>query len=329
MKGANVFKKAQAKQAKLKLGLYGQQGSGKTFTAQLIAEGLAQIEGKRIAYVDTERGTDFYCQTIPERKVHPEAFDFDAVYTRSIMDALEAVQSIDSGVHGVVVVDSITHLWEAAKEAYTGKRMSNGGIPVQAWGGIKKPYKTLMTELLNGDYHVIICGREGVIMEEDEDGESKVVGKKMKSEGETPYEPHILGRMITRRDPDGSHIITTFFEKDRTGILQNRTIEFPNFETFRPILRYLGGGAQARFQTPEEAAEHDITAKINQEERENAERAAMFSNIKRAIVEARDLNGLKAAWDLTKGKKGKLGDLFEQLEQAKDTRKAELVQEVA
>lgn len=40
-----AFKKAEAKQARLKLGIYGGQGSGKTLTALLIAEGLAKLEG--------------------------------------------------------------------------------------------------------------------------------------------------------------------------------------------------------------------------------------------------------------------------------------------
>ena len=42
------FRKAKAEQAALKIGMYGPSGSGKTFTALPIAEGLAQITGKRI-----------------------------------------------------------------------------------------------------------------------------------------------------------------------------------------------------------------------------------------------------------------------------------------
>jgi hypothetical protein len=64
--------------------MYGAPGSGKTFSALLIAEGLAKLSGKRIAYVDTDRGTDFYCKAVPGRRVHPEAFDFDALYSQSI-----------------------------------------------------------------------------------------------------------------------------------------------------------------------------------------------------------------------------------------------------
>src|SRR3972149_10917662 len=99
------FSKADPKQAKLKIGLYGPAGSGKTFTTLLLAEGLAQREKKRIAYVDTERGTDFYAKAVPERKVHPAAFDFDALYTKSLRETLEAVKSLDFATHSVLVID--------------------------------------------------------------------------------------------------------------------------------------------------------------------------------------------------------------------------------
>ena len=48
------FRKAKAEQAALKVGLYGPPGSGKTFTALLLAEGLAKATKKRVAYVDTD-----------------------------------------------------------------------------------------------------------------------------------------------------------------------------------------------------------------------------------------------------------------------------------
>ena len=90
MTTATKFKKAEPKQAYLKVGFYGLPGSGKTLTALLIAEGLAKKSGKRVAYIDTERGTDFYAQAVEKRAIHPESFDFDALYSRSLLDALEA-----------------------------------------------------------------------------------------------------------------------------------------------------------------------------------------------------------------------------------------------
>ena len=319
------FTKAKAEQARLKVGLYGGQGSGKTLTALMLAEGLAAIDGKRVAYIDTERGTDFYTKAIPERTCHPAAFDFDALYTRSIMEALDAVRSLDSS-YGVVVIDSITHLWEAAREAYTGKKGPNGQIPIQAWAAIKRPYKQLMTAFLEINAHAILCGREGIILEKDGDGEMVVAGTKMKAEGETPYEPHVLGRMRNCREKDGAFHVELFVEKDRSGTLTGKTFVNPNYETFAPIVRYLSGDEQAKLGSLEDAAEKDAAALEAAEEAVRKERETLAAQIKTAILAAQSIEALKSAWSLTNGKKTKLGeDTFSSLEVIKDARKIELL----
>lgn len=322
----SLFAKAKSEQAFLKVGLYGKAGTGKTLTSLLWAEGLATQDKKRIAFVDTERGSEFYTIDIPERRVHPKAFDFDRLFTKSIMETIEAVESIDPATHSVVIIDSITHLWEAARAAYTGKKMSNGGIPIQAWNEIKRPYKKLMALLLDGNFHSIICGREGVVMEEDEEGETHVTGTKMKSEGETPHEPHILGRMRPERDDEGGYIVKVFFEKDRSGILTGRTLEWPNYQTIAPVVAYLTGTQQGKLGTDEDSAARDAAALEAAAEKAKSEKQSLYEQIRAALLASRTTDELKTAWSLTKGKKGFLGEeLHSNLETVKDTRKTELI----
>lgn len=291
------FRKAKAEQAALKVGIYGPPGSGKSFTALLLGEGLAAITKKRIAYVDTERGTDFYAKHVPERQVHPEAFDFDALYTRSLTEVVKECKALDPRTHGVVVLDSITHLWEAAIGAYSGQRTSIGTIPMQAWGGIKKPYKELMHWLLNTPMHAFILGRQGNEWAADEEkpGEMTNVGYKMKAEGETAYEPHVLIRMTAvkpmtpgrsgkSKTPklNSTAIPTAFIEKDRTGVLFGQLIEWPDFDSIaRPLLGLLGE-TQAHVQSEGDAAMQDAEALEGQ----GRERAAN-SVRQRARFEAR------------------------------------------
>ena len=270
------FRKAQAEQAALKMGIYGPPGSGKTFTSLLIAEGLAKVNGKRIALVDTEHGSDFYCQSVATRSVHPEAFDFDALYTRSITDVLQAVRSINTDEYGVVVIDSVTHIWQACIEAYGGRQTSAGTIPMHAWGKIKKPYKDLMTFLLSSPLHVIFCGRQGTEYSTDEEtDELKAVGVKMKAEGETPYEPHILIRMeaIKPKKTNELAMIVAYAEKDRTGVLAGRSFVNPSFETLcKPLLSLLGT-TQAQMESLESAAVKDAE-QLAAEESARIERSA-------------------------------------------------------
>lgn len=256
------FRKAEPKQMALKMAIYGAPGSGKTFTSLLFAEGLTQGTGKRIAYLDTERGTDFYAKTVEARKLHPEAFDFDALYTQSLSETLKAIQELDTKEYNVVVIDSITHLWEAAKNAYSGKRGPGGQIPMPAWGSIKRPYKLMMSLLMSSPMHVFICGRQGIDMGEDDNGEMKVLGYKMKAEGETAYEPHILIRMESVKQKKGPAIIQAFAEKDRSGVLAGKMFHNPNFDMIiKPLLPLLDATkGQAKIQDVDETSTQDAEA---------------------------------------------------------------------
>ncbi|MGY8832331.1 MAG: AAA family ATPase, partial [Pseudomonadales bacterium] len=61
-----MFKKAERKQAKLRLALAGPSGAGKTYSALLIAKGI----GGKIAVLDTEKGS---------ASLYSDLVDFDVV----------------------------------------------------------------------------------------------------------------------------------------------------------------------------------------------------------------------------------------------------------
>jgi hypothetical protein len=307
------FKKKTNTKAALKIGIYGPPGSGKSFTSLLCMEGLAKSSGKRFAYVDTEQGTDFYAQRSPSRTVHPEAFDFDAMETRSLTEVLEGVRRLDPGQYCGVVFDSITHLWEAAQNAYRGKKTNDGGIPISAWSNIKRPYKELINWILATPMHVIICGRQGNAFESGEDGKMVNVGYKMKAEGETPYEPDILIRLDPEKK-DGISKLWALAEKDRTGVLAGKWFELPadqrptyTFDTLiRPLLGLVSGSVHGSLDA-------DADALIDQErlEKDDAERAAfgllMIDEYKAKFVLAKTLDDLdKAAAELTPEVKKKM-----------------------
>lgn len=290
------FRKAKAQQAALKIGFYGAPGSGKTFTSLLVAEGLAKRAGKKVAYVDTERGTDFYSKAVPGRAVHPEAFEFDALYTRSLTEVIDEIKALNPDEYAVVVIDSITHLWEAAKAAYAGKTTKIGTIPMQAWNNIKKPYKELMSLILSSPMHVVICGRQGVEYEKNEEtDELNAIGFKMKAEGETAYEPHILIRMEAIKPKRSNELakIYAYAEKDRTGVLAGKTLENPTFDDLCLPLLGLLGGEQARMYSEDEVAVQDAE-RLAEQEQTKAEQSAVYLNeFMGRIMLAKDMKMLK------------------------------------
>jgi hypothetical protein len=261
------FERPKLLKAALKLGLYGPAGSGKTFTSLLIAEGLARHTGQRVAVCDIEYGTAFYGQHVPQRACHPAAFDFDVLHTKSITEALAAVRGLDPAAYGVLVVDSISHLWDACRNAFTGKLTKAGTIPLHAWGAIKKPYKEMLHLLLASPLHVLLCGRQGIDYSEDEaSGELKSLGFRMRAEGETAYEPDVLLRLESRRPAKNKPAVpVAYVEKDRTGVLAGRTIAWPAFANVAEPLLGLLGPTQAAPPCDDEVARHDAEALARQE----------------------------------------------------------------
>src|SRR5262249_8641374 len=165
------LRKAAPEQAFLKICDYGDAGSGKTFTALLIAEWLAAKENKRVCAIDTERGMEFFSRDIPERKGQPQAFIFELDIPKSVQDVRDFVVQLSKDPnppYGVVVLDSITHLWESAKEAYSGPLTRIGTYPYTAWSSIKKPFREMLAAGIHGQFHFIICGRLAWTFEEDE-----------------------------------------------------------------------------------------------------------------------------------------------------------------
>lgn len=295
----SLFKKAAPEQARLKISMYGPPGSGKTFTTLLMAEGLASSRGGRVAFVDTERGTDFYAKTVPERQVHPDAFDFDALYTRSLKETSDAIRSLKPEEHAVVVIDSISHMWEAAIDAYGGRLTKAGTIPMHAWGKLKKPYKDLIKFLLDSSFDVFILGRQKNMFEEDEaTGNIRKVGVGMRAEGETPYEPHICLRMEAKQDEKNS-LLTNYLcyaEKDRTGVLSGKTFTNPSFQTIAPLLPLLGE-TQAQLGDEEERIANDgeLLDEIDEKKKQQSDKSAgLFSEFQAAISKAASTSELGA-----------------------------------
>lgn len=303
------FHKAKSEQAALKVAIFGPAGSGKTFTSLLIAEGLAKLDGKKVAYWDTEHGTDFYAQAVPNRQFHPEAFEFEAIYTRSLTEGNADVFGLDPAEYGVVVIDSMTHLWEAAIASYTGSR-PGGKIPMHAWGKIKAPYKALMQWMINTPMHVFLLGRQAYEWGQDDDsGETVAAGVKMKAEGETAYEPHLLLRMegVKPLRDDGKSVKknavavpTMYVIKDRTGILQGHTIPYPGFETVALPLLGLLGKTQAQIPTEDESVATDV---------ENLRRAEQDKAVKSDELRRKYL----ARFELARGKPEKIEAIVKEL----------------
>jgi hypothetical protein len=157
------FRPAVRQNVPLLIGLAGGTGSGKTFSALLLARGIAN--GHPIVGIDTENGRmNHYADLFPELHVGQITAPFRP---EKYADAIEAAEKhlIDLKVpleHRVILVDSASHEWygeggclEWHDDLMAGDQKKN----LTAWIEPKKSHKRMLNRLLQMSSHVVICFR--------------------------------------------------------------------------------------------------------------------------------------------------------------------------
>jgi hypothetical protein len=165
-----AIKKAERKQAKLRLALTGPSGAGKTYSGLLIASGMA----KKILVIDTENhSASLYVGLpgIPEFDV----IDIDPPYT--IGKYLEAIKlGTDSG-YDLILIDSISHAWagEGGLLEKKGALDVRGGNSYTNWAPITKEHEQFKAALLHSPLHMIVTMRskQDYVLEVNDKGKSQ------------------------------------------------------------------------------------------------------------------------------------------------------------
>lgn len=240
---SSIFKKCESRQSKLKGGIYGTSGSGKTWTAAVILAGLHKKSKstKPIYMLDTETGADF----INERIFKPAGIELRVGRSRSFPDALSVMREAEAEGFGAVI-DSITHIWDDFTQSYR-KKLNQKFIELWDWKPIKDEWRRLTDLYINSNTHIILCGRSGAVyetIEEKRGGETKEksvkVGTKMRAEGEMGYEPSLLIEMEKEyTEGTGEYYRMARVIKDRFGVIDSKEFKNPKFEDFLPYINLL------------------------------------------------------------------------------------------
>ncbi len=145
-----TFTKAVKQKEKLRLALDGPAGSGKTWTALIIATDLAAREGGRVAVVDSERSS---------ARKYASDFDFDHLTLPdwSPHTYMGAVRAAEQQGYAVIVVDSFSHAWEGVlelKDNATARSKSKNSF-TEGWREATPVHNELVDTVLRADAHVI------------------------------------------------------------------------------------------------------------------------------------------------------------------------------
>lgn len=163
-----TFTQATRDRIGLLFGIAGASGSGKTYSALLLAKGIANGTGK-IAVIDTEAG---------RAKHYADKFDFlhgDFQPPFEPRRYVEAVRAAEEAGGTVNVIDSMSHEWAgeggcADMQAREAERMATGrdgkfeawkveAMTAPAWKKPKIEHKRMMSGLIQSRSHLIFCFR--------------------------------------------------------------------------------------------------------------------------------------------------------------------------
>lgn len=253
----SIFKKAENTQAYLKCGIMGFAGSGKTYTATLIAAGLIGVmrdrqlphADKPVMFLDTETGADW---VEPEFRSH--GIELFTAKTRSFADLIPAIKEAEAS-GALLIIDSISHFWRELTESYAAEKQRRYGLQFQDWAYLKQRWGEFTDLFVNSNCHIIMCGRAGYEYDffENEGGKKELekTGIKMKAETETGYEPSILVLMERHMDMETKTAYrTAAILKDRARLIDGKIFRNPTFEHFLPHIEFLNlGGEQLGVDT--------------------------------------------------------------------------------
>lgn len=224
------LRKATRQKAKIRLGLSAVSGGGKTYSAILIAKGLANGDLSKVALIDTENGSGDLYAHLGDYNVLP----LEAPYAPE--NYIKAIKTCEDAGMEVIIIDSITHEWNGKggileiHGAMTGNSFTN-------WGVVTPRHEKFKEAILQSKCHVITTVRRKQDYDMVKDGNKTVINKVgLKEETREGFEYELTVNL----ELDQKHNATS--SKDRTGLFAGQPHFTPSEETGRLILEWCESG---------------------------------------------------------------------------------------
>ena len=227
-----MFRKAERRKAKLRLAITGPAGSGKTYGALQLAQGL----GGRIAMIDTENGSGDLYSDICDYDVQT----LSAPY--SVQKYLAAIHEAEEEGYDILIIDSLSHAWSGEGglldvHSQLTRNMKNGNS-YTAWNKITPWHNRLIESMLASNCHIIATMRTKTeyAMIQNEKGKTEIqkVGLAPVQRDGMDYEFTIVF------DLSMEHTVTV--SKDRTSLFDRQVFSITQ-DTGKIIRKWLDSGA--------------------------------------------------------------------------------------
>lgn len=227
------LKKATRKQAKLRLGISGASGFGKTYSALLLASGMASWD--KIAVIDTENDS---------ASLYSHLGDYNTVKLEAPFSPERYIQAIElcenSGME-VIIIDSISHEWEGkggCLEIHT-----DLGGQFAHWAKVTPRHNAFIAKILQSSCHIITTVRrkQDYDMVKNDRGKIEPVKVGLKEVTRDGFEYELTANLELLND---KHLCKA--SKDRTGLFANQPEFVITPETGKKILEWCNSGEEVK-----------------------------------------------------------------------------------
>jgi len=224
---------ANRKQAKIKMGIQGVSGGGKTMSALLIAYGITQ-DWDKIAVIDSENKSSHLYAHLGHYKV----LNLEPPFTPERY--IQAIETCEKAQMEVIILDSISHEWEG-NGGILDIHANMAGNSFTNWAKLTPRHNTFVEKMLQSNCHILatIRSKQDYVLSEKN---GKQVPEKVGLKGVTREGMDYEFTIVLEIDTKHNAIAT----KDRTGLFVGKPEFRITFDTGRQIGYWCNEGATAK-----------------------------------------------------------------------------------
>ncbi|GGZ56434.1 AAA family ATPase [Mesonia mobilis] len=233
--------KAQRKQVKLRLGLSGPSGYGKSYSSLLLAFGITN-DWSKIAIIDTENNS---------ANLYAHLGDFNVLQLNDPYSPeryIEAIKICENANIEVIIIDSITHEWQGKGGCLQIHEQLGGRF--QDWNKVSPRHQAFIDSILQSTAHIITTTRRKVDYSLDtiSNGRTRVVKHGTKEITREGFEYELTANFELIND---KHLVRA--SKDRTGLFMDKPEFIISKATGKKLIQWCNEGVS--FQKASEEVE--------------------------------------------------------------------------
>lgn len=224
------LQQAKRHQVKLRIGLSGPSGFGKSFSALLLAYGMTN-DWKKIALIDTENNSASLYSHLGDFNV----LSLDEPFTPERY--IKAIQLCEQADMSVIIIDSISHEWQSKGGCLEIHEQLGGRF--QDWAKVTPRHNAFLDAIILSKCHVITTSRRKVdySIDKGSDGKTKVSKLGMKEITREGFEYELTVNFEFLND---NHLVSA--SKDRTGLFAGKPEFIINSSTGKKLMDWCNEG---------------------------------------------------------------------------------------